>query len=201
LPPQVEKLPMNRLISFFILISLSLGAYAQASTETATFYSPEFNWHIDIPPGFEEIEPAIWDLQKGVPDSTLTDSLATGYPQTILAFKSTDYNYFESNWQTYDSRLKGDYGSHCQSVANQLYQTFANQFPEAQIDTATSNQLVGTLEFEKFVLKMTLPNGVTLNSYMYSRLFDDKEFSANVFYVNNELGTMLLQSWLYSRFE
>ncbi len=192
---------MRKLISFFALVSLSVGAYAQTESETSTFYSPQFNWHIDIPPGFEEIEPAVWDLQKGVPDSLLTDSLESSYPKTILAFKSADYNYFESNWQSYDEQERGNYKDHCQSVANQLYQTFADQFPDAKIDTATSNQLVGSLEFEKFVLKMTLPNGVTLNSYMYSRLFDDKEFSANVFYVNNELGTMMLQSWLYSRFE
>lgn len=192
---------MNKLIIVFAMLFASLGVYAQEETGTSTFFSPEFNWHIDIPPGFEEIEPAVWDLQKGVPDSLLTDSLENGYPKTILAFKSADYNYFESNWQLYDKVERGDYEEHCQSVANQLYQTFADQFPDAKIDTATSNQLVGTLEFEKFVLTMTLPNGVKLNSYMYSRLFDDKEFSANVFYVNNELGTMLLQSWLYSRFD
>ncbi|PTN09732.1 hypothetical protein [Mangrovibacterium marinum] len=192
---------MKKLSLLFAAIFVATASFAQTETETSTFYSAEFNWHIDLPPGFEQIEAAVWDLQKGVPDSLLTDSLDHGYPKTILAFKSADYNYFESNWQHYDKLERGDYQDHCQSVANQLYQTFADQFPEAQIDTASSNQLVGTLDFEKFVLKMTLPNGVTLNSYMYSRLFGDKEFSANVFYVNNELGTMLLQSWLYSRFE
>ncbi len=176
--------------------------WAQTETEKSSFHSPDFNWDIDIPPGYEEIEPAVWDLQKGIPDSIAADSPGIETPpRTILAFKINDYNYFESNWQPYDVNKQGDYKSHCQSVDNQLYQTFAEQIPDAKIDTASSVQQIGKLDFQKFVLKMTLPNGVTLSSHMFSRLFDDKEFSANLFYVNDEQGSLLMEAWLYSRFE
>jgi len=193
----------KHLVAFFLIAFLFPSAlFAQTEDNQNSFFSPEFNWYIEIPPGFEEIEPALWDLQKGIQDSLGTDSLAlANAPHTILAFKSGDYNYFESNWQPYQMEVRGDYSDHCKSVANQLYRTFAEQIPDAKIDTASSIQIIGTLEFRKFVLKMTLPNGITLSSHMYSRLFDEKEFSANLFYVNDEQGSLLMEAWLYSRFE
>ena len=176
--------------------------FAQEEVDDSGFFSPEFNWHIGIPPGFTKVDPESWDLQKGIQDSLQVDSLVlANAPKTILAFKSNDYNYFESNWQPYNTKVRGDYNDHCQAVSKQLYRTFAEQIPDAQIDTASSVQIIGTLEFKKFVLKMTLPNGVTLSSHMYSRLFDDKEFSANLFYTNDDQGTLLMEAWLYSRFE
>ena len=189
-------------VIFLIAAAFPFVLFAQSENEDNTFFSPEFNWHIQIPPGFEKMDPASWDLQKGIQDSLQVDSLVlANAPKTILAFKSNDYNYFESNWQPYNSTVRGDYSDHCQAVAKQLYHTFAEQIPDAKIDTASSVQSIGALEFKKFVLKMTLPNGVTLSSHMFSRLFDDKEFSANLFYVNDEQGSLLMEAWLYCRFE
>ncbi|WP_372773336.1 hypothetical protein [Mangrovibacterium sp.] len=181
----------------FAIFLFPTFTWAQTKLESPSFYSPEFNWKIQIPPGFEEIEPAIWDLKKNA-----TDSIAPAkQPQTILVFKSNDYHYFESNWQLYNKDEQGEFKVHCQSVANQLYQTFEEQIPDAKIDTASSVQTVGSLEFQKFVFKMTLPNGIALYSYMFSHLFDNKEFSANLFYVNEEQGALLMEAWLYSKFE
>jgi len=189
------------IITAIVVLLCSGLSFSQSATSATAFFNPDFKWEILIPDGFEQVEAEIWDQQRAIPDSLISDSLATAIPKTILAFKSNDFNYFESSFRSYDAAARGDYQLHCRSVSRQLYETFAAQFPDAEIDTASSNQLIGPLQFEKFALKMTLPNGITLNSYMYNRLFGKKDFSANLFYVNDERGRILMEAWLNSRFE
>ena len=188
------------LIVSFVLFSI-VRLLAQGESTDAEFYSPEFKWRISIPPDFQQVDPLVWDQQKVAVDSLWNDTIEVeNKTRTIVVFKSNAYNYFESNWQPYDKTERGDFNEHCRLVGEQLYRTFAGQIPDAKIDTASGSQQVNSLLFRKFVVKMSLPNGVTLNSYMYSHLFGDKEFSANLFYVNDEQGSMLMEAWLYSRF-
>lgn len=189
-----------KLITGTLFILLSYNLMAQKDSLKAEYFSPELNWTMSIPPGFKQVNANDWDALKSESEQPGADSLIDR-TNTLLVFAADRYNYFESNWQTYDEAERGDFKEHCRAVAAKLYEDFKTQIPEAQIDTAYSNQLVGTQVFEKFVLKMNLPNGAKLNSYMYSHLFSDMEFSANLFYLKEEYGTMMLEAWLNSRFE
>ncbi len=199
-----------RTATLFLLVVAALpfsgAAQSQQDTlaiENNSFYSPLFGWHIDIPPGYEEVEPAVWDLQKGLEYDALNDSDTTQVdnPRTIVALKSNEYHYLEANWKTFNADERGSFETHVHSVNQQMYDTFAAQLPEAKIDTASSTQQVSGLSFYRFVLRIELPNGIILNSQMFTRLFGTHEFAANIFYVNEEHGRLLNEAWLYSRFD
>ncbi len=174
---------------------------AQVAKQTV-LHSPLFKWSIEVPPGYDEVEPAVWDMQKGVIYDALDDSAQwIEQARTVVAFKANDYHYFEANWKNYSEERQGNFGEHCQAVNEEMYRTFAAQLPDAKIDTASSTQLVGTTEFYRFTIRIELANGITLNSQLYSHLFGDKEFSANLFFVNEDYGRLLTEAWLFSKFD
>lgn len=193
---------MNFKLIIVTLLFVSVqNLFAQKDSLRTEYFSPELNWTMSIPPNFKQINANDWDaLKTKATEQPGVDSLIDR-TNTLLVFAADRYNYFESNWQTYNQDERGDFKEHCRAVVTKLHADFKAQIPEAQIDTAYSNQLIGTLVFEKFVLKMNLPNGAKLNSYMYSHLMGDMEFSANLFYLKEDYGTMMLEAWLNSRFE
>lgn len=189
-----------KLIAAALFMGCIQNVFAQSNVPKAEYYSPEFNWTISIPPDFHEVNPNDWDALKSGTEQPGADTLINR-TNTLTVFAVNNYNYFESNWQTYDQEERGNFKEHCKAVAAKLYDTFKDQIPEAEIDTAYSTQYVGQTIFEKFALKMNLPNGAKLNAYMYSHLFGTMEFSANIFYLKDEFGTMMLDAWLNSRFD
>lgn len=50
-------------------------------------------------------------------------------------------------------------------------------------------------------MKIYFPNGMTMHSLMYSRLFDDREFSVNIMYVDERQGKRMIEAWTKSTFE
>lgn len=192
---------MNYRICFFLVFVLpALRLSAQQDTAKAEFYSADFDWTISIPPDFKQIDNDAWDRLKA-PSGTTGNDTITNRTHTVAVFAANQFNYFESNWQPYNPKERGDFGEHCQAVAQELTRNFTEQLPEAKIDTASGIQQIGAMQFRRFTLKMSLPNGAVLYSYMYSRLFGEMEFSANLFYVKPDLGAMMLEAWLNSRFE
>lgn len=192
---------MNLKLIIVALVFVSgQNLFAQTARSNAEYFSPELNWAMSVPPGFKQVNANDWDALKSGTGQAVADSLIDR-TNTLLVFAADRYNYFESNWQTYNEEERGSFRAHCRAVAVKLYTDFKTQLPEAQIDTAYSTQLVGARVFEKFVLKMSLPNGAKLNSYMYSHLSGSMEFSANLFYLKEEYGAVMLEAWLNSRFE
>lgn len=186
---------MKRLYILFFCACLSWPLWAQQNDSNVVFTDPNFKWKIEVPQGFEQVEPEVWDLQRGaVGDSTL-------HSETIVAFKANDYNYLEASWQPFDEEKQGDYRLHFLATSDQLYQTFKEHLPDAKINKASSSQLIGNVIFQKYVLTMELPNGVVIRSHMFGRLFDNREFTANIFYVTDTSGATLLKAWLDSSFE
>jgi len=50
-------------------------------------------------------------------------------------------------------------------------------------------------------MEVTYPNDMIMNLLMYSRLFDDQEFTVNIMYVDKQKGKKMLKSWQNSKFE
>ena len=78
--------------------------------------------------------------------------------------------------------------------------TFIKLWSVSVIDSASTVELVDNLEFQKFKIKIELPNKMVLNLVMFSRLFNKKELSVNIMYVDNEKGTQMLNAWKNSKF-
>ena len=121
--------------------------------------------------------------------------------KTIFVFKNADYNYLESNYQPFDMEVDGDYLESCKNVNEILYETFRTQMPNAVIDSSSNLETISSLDFHTFKMKIDLPNGITMHSFMYSRLFDKKEFSVNIMYVDDKQGQKMVSAWTNSKFE
>src|SRR5690606_1788507 len=120
--------------------------------------------------------------------------------KTIFVFKSDQLNYFESNYQPFDTAIDGDYLESCKNVNNMLYETFITQMPDIKIDSTSTVEKIDNLEFQTFKMKIEYPNKMTMNVLMFSRLFDKKEFTVNIMYVDKKKGEQMLDSWKKSKF-
>jgi hypothetical protein len=109
-------------------------------------------------------------------------------------------NYFESNYQPFDTVVDGNYLESCKNVSHVLYETFKTQMPNIKIDTTRMVEEIDNLEFQTFKMKVEYPNKMVLNLFMFSRLFDKREFSVNIMYVDKSKGQQMLDSWTKSKF-
>lgn len=187
-------------IVFFILFSHSI--YSQSSSKNE-YYNGEFKWNIVIPENFQYVNS---EEQKRLQEKG-EDAIEKTYGQEItnqsihiFAFNNGKFNYFDSSYQPFDTEIDGDYITTCKGVNNILYETMSTQLKGAEIDTISSTEIIDKLEFQTFNLKVKLPNGINMNMIMYSRLFDKKELSVNIIFIDEKKGQLMLESWRNSTF-
>ncbi|MEJ8843228.1 hypothetical protein WG954_12635 [Lacibacter sp. H375] len=184
---------------FFTTLSL----YAQAEPGKEYFFKP-LKWKIVIPEGTKTVSNEEWNKleEKGAAAIEKTygekiESQAT----TIFVVKYDDRNYLEANQQPYDSISDPDYPAYFRSVNEVLYTTFKEQIPNATIDTASTEELIDGLTFQKFRISISLPNNMVIRIYMYSRPFGNKELTINMMFVDEEKGMMMMSAWKKSSFK
>ncbi|WKK78118.2 hypothetical protein QYS49_14355 [Marivirga salinae] len=110
-------------------------------------------------------------------------------------------NYLDSNYQPYDGKGGRYYVKSCKYVNDLLFQAWKAQVPNAVIDSSTSVQMISGLAFQTFKIEISYPQGITVHSLSYSRLFDKKEFSVNILYVDRKQGEKLINAWQNSVFK
>ena len=185
--------------TLLILILTSCSEETKPIDPNAVF-NEEFNWTISIPKQFEKLSAIEWNqIQNG--GEEIIDTTDEQLAKTIVVFRNGDFNYFESNYQLYDSIVDGNYNASCQSLNEGMYENFKEQMPGMQIDSSSSIELIDELAFQNFKISINFPNGMTLNSNIYSRLFDDRELSVNIMYVDNKVGEEMLSVWRKSSFK
>jgi hypothetical protein len=166
-------------------------------------HNNDFNWTITIPEHFENVSGAEWEKMqnKGADAIEKTfEAEVINQAKTIFVFKSDQFNYFESNYQPFDPSVDGDYMGSCKLVDEILYETFKTQLPGIKIDTIRTVEKIDNLEFRVMKMKVEYPNKIVLNLIMFSRLFDKREFSVNVMFVDEKKGQLMLDSWRKSKF-
>ncbi len=194
---------MNKLICFLICLTIVIQGCNGQSTPKKEIYNQDFNWTITIPENFQNVSVEEWAKMqnKGADAIEKTyDEKVINRAKTIFVFKSDQLNYFESNYQPFDISIDGDYLESCKNVNNILFETFKNQMPGIKIDSTTSVEKINNLEFQTFKMKIEYPNKMEFNVMMYSRLFDKKEFTVNIMYVDKKKGEQMLDSWKNSKF-
>lgn len=191
------------LTSLFFLLLLS-GCTGQTKTKPKTLYNEDFKWTITIPENFINVSPKEWAKMqnKGLDavENTYGEEVIN-QAKIIFVFKNADFNYMESNYQPFDVEVDGDYLESCKGVNEILFETFKTQMPNAKIDSISSVEKISNLNFQTFKMKIDFPNGMTMHSQMYSRLFDKKEFSVNIMYVDGKQGKKMIEAWTKSKFE
>lgn len=191
---------MKNIILLFTTILLFQSCNGQNEKQ---FYSKDFQWRINIPENFKTVSAAEWlKMQnKGAEAIEKTyDGKVENKASTIFVFKNDQLHYFEANYQPFDTLVDGNYIQSFRNVNEVLYETFKAQMPGAKIDTLSTETIIGNLTFQVFKTKITLPNQIILNLEMYSRLFDKREFTVNIMFVDEKKGKLMLDAWKNSQF-
>lgn len=191
-------------IGKFILLFTILFVQSCQSQKSAErkIFNADFKWSITIPKNFENVTADEWSKLQNKGKIAIEDTYGEeiiNNSKIIFVFKSDDLNYFESNYQSFNPS-DGDYLATCENVNQILYETFKTQMPNAKIEKRTTTEIVDQLEFQKFEMEVEYPNKMVLHLLMYSRLFDEKEFSVNIMFVDKAKGAEMLDSWKKSKF-
>jgi len=186
-----------------LCLTILIQGCAGQTTPKKEIYNKDFKWTITIPENFENVSTEQWNKMqnKGADAIEKTyDEKVENRAKTIFVFKSDQMNYFESNYQPFDTATDGNYLKSCKNVGDILYQTFVAQMPGTKVDTTYTTEKIDHLVFQIFNIAVTYPNKMVLNVLMFSRLFDKREFTVNIMYVDKLKGVKMLDSWRKSKF-
>ena len=149
----------------------------QTTKEKKEIYNKTFNWTIAIPENFDTVSIAEWSKMQNRGAKAIENTYDTkveNNAKTIFVFRSDQFNYFESNYQPFDTLQDGDYLETSNQVNQMLYGTFEAQMPNAKFDSASSTEAISGLTFQKFTVSITFPNNMVMEYLMYHRLFGKK---------------------------
>lgn len=190
-------------ITFLIFTILLIFQNCSGQTSDNKFYNKDFKWSIVIPPNYLKVSQEEWSKKqqrgKVAIEKTIGQEIINE-AKIIFVFKADDMNYFEANYQPYDPQIDGDYLESVKMVNNTLYQTFKQNIPNAKIDTLSTTEKINNLVFQKSETKIHLPNNMILTTIMYNRLFDKREFTVNLIFVDPKRGKEMLEAWKNSIF-
>lgn len=198
-----KRFLMNRLNYYLICLTVFMqSCYGQISPKMK-IYNEDFKWTITIPENFEKLSNEQWSKMqnKGAAAIEKTyDGKIINQTTILFVFKSGQTNYFESNYQPYDITTDGEYLENCNAVNEMLYETFKSQMPNIKIDTTKTVEKIDHLEFQNFKMKVEYPNKMILTILMYNRLFENKEFTVNIMYLDDKKGEQMINAWKASTF-
>ena len=201
----MQRNRLGKCVLIYIIAWCALaGCRTKTDSNSQTLHSKDFNWTITIPEKFASVSPDDWAKLQNKGAQAIEDTFGEkveNQATTIFVFKSGDYNYLESNHQSFDPELDGDYLQSCRGVNEIVYETFKAQIPAAKIDSTSSVERISGLDFHTFKIVLDLPNGMKIHSFMYNRLFGNRDFSLNITYVDEEAGERMRQAWFGSRFK
>lgn len=190
----------------FVLIMLILSLSAckgEEKTDSSVIYNKEFKWTITIPAGFKTVSADKLDKmqQRGMAEMEQSHNVKLeNHAKNIFIFQNDQFNYFESNYQPFDSLTDGDFLESFKMLTGMLYETFQAKVGENNLDSVYSIQTVSGLEFQSIKIAITLSDKVKLNWYLYSRLFGKKQFTVNIMTMDPQKEKELLKVWTNSKF-
>lgn len=190
---------------FWLMLSAAvLAACSRPSNPGKEVYNADFKWTITIPEGFENVDAEEWARMQGKGSEALEN--ATGQEivnlaKDIFVVQSGRSNYLEANYQPFDEAVDGSYAEANKAVNGLLYETFISQMPGIKIDSATTTETISGLKFKAMKMKIIYPNNATMFFEMHSRLFDKREFTVNIIYVDEKKGDQMRDAWTKSKFD
>lgn len=191
------------LIALAALLSTFFSCKSQQDAKKTEIFIKEFNWTITKPVNFDTVSA---EEQKRL-EKKGTEAIENTYHEkienaakNILFLKNDQFNYFESNYQPFDSIESGNYIENFRSVNDLLYGAFEVQMPNAKLDSTSSTEIISGLTFQTFNVKISLPDNKIMDFWMYSRLFGSREFSVNIITADKEKQNVLLEAWRSSKF-
>lgn len=185
-------------------ILLLLFAYGYMSLAAQSVTVEQFGWTIQIPEGFEEFDPQIWEKHKKKGEQMIEDTFQEdieNLSKTLLVFRKGDANFIEANYQPFELEAGETYEEINKDVTSAIFQTFETQMPNVKKDSTSSIAMIGGLEFTVFEINLNFSEVTTMKFLMYSRLFGDQELTINLMFIDEKEGEKLLTSWKNSTFK
>ncbi|NHM01638.1 hypothetical protein [Flavobacterium difficile] len=196
----MSKLKLQTITFLMFVIQTCLG---QTSSKKE-IYNADFKWTITIPENFISVSSEEWAKMQAKGEDAIEKTFnedIVNQSKTIFIFKNDNFNYFESTHQPFDPLIDGDYIETFDGVNGLLMETFQTQMPNVKIDTLRGTEKIDGLEFQTFKMKVVYPNNLVYTILMFSRLFDKKELTVNIMFIDEEKGNLMLESWKKSRFQ
>jgi hypothetical protein len=196
---------MSRIILslLFCIICAPFVVYGQVTNVNNVVYDTNFKWTITIPENYEKVSPEEWAKmqRKGqaAVEETFEKKIANN-SKTIFVFKKDQAHYIEANWQPFYTKIDGNYKESQKAVVSILYETFSTQVPGVKIDTSFNTESIDGLQFEVAHIRIPLSKTLTLSMDMFSRLFDKRDFTVNIMYLDKTKGMQLLDALRNSKF-
>jgi hypothetical protein len=189
----------------FAVLLVFDGCTQQAAAPAKKIYNRDFNWTITIPAGFQNLSAAQYAKlqQKGTEALQKTyGKKVENHTHLIFSLRSDQFHYIEANQQPFDTTADGNYLASCKAVDEVLFNTFKQQMPDnPKIDSANSTETIDHMVFQRFKVTIGIPDKGSLNLIMYNRLFDKKELTVTIMYVDTARGNALLNAMRSSKFE
>lgn len=193
---------MKTILMFTSIVLLLISC--KEFNESKSIYVDDFNWTIEIPKNFNSISEDKWNKVKELGEKGVEEAMneeIVNEAVTIFVYKNGEFNNFESNYQPFNTEFDGNYLKSNNFVNQVMYKTFESQMPNAKMDSISSKQIIDGLEFYRFDINIDLPNGLKLKTVGFSRLFDKKELTINITYIDEKIGEQMLESFENSKFE
>lgn len=194
---------MKRAGYCLVFLVILLGGCKGKTIPKREIYNEDFKWTITLPENFEQVNEEEWARMQHKGADAIEQTIGEqviNQAKTIFVFKSDKMNYFESNYQPFDTLTDGDYLTSWRMVNDILYETFKTQVPDVKIDTVKNVENIDGLEFQTFKIRAEYPNKMVLNILMFSRLFNKREFTVNISFMDKAKGAQMLQAWKESKF-
>lgn len=203
--PQKNMFMRPLIMLAFIVTLLSCKDQSAKKTATEELFFPEVDWKLAVPSGFTLMDSTQIKAvnSKGVSaiEKTYDTTLDFTATKTLFNITKGQHNSLSATITRFDPATDGDWNEANAALKNVILETFRAQMPEAKTDTLSANEKMGGLEFQKFQMTTTYPNGVVLHTLMYSRLHKGFDYGINVSYVDEKVGEEMMEILKSSRFD
>lgn len=163
----------------------------------------QFNWTIEIPNNYTEVDPETWGNQQKKGEELIENTFGeelTNETVTLFVYKNEELNSIESNYQPFDEAIDGNYIEVFDDVNALLYETMITQLPDIEIETKRGAKMIDNLLFQSFEMKITYPNKMIVYFLMFSMLFEKEELTINIIYVDEKQGELMKNALFNSKF-
>tara|TARA_R110002073_G_scaffold89852_1_gene212382 strand:- start:7741 stop:8319 length:579 start_codon:yes stop_codon:yes gene_type:complete len=192
---------MRKLIFTLTLISF---ISCKNQIKNRQFFIEEFNWTLVAPEGFKYTSAKEVKKIRGRGMEILKDTYGDEVEdRTINLFfiENGKLNKFEANFQPFDETVDGNYSEANKELNELMVNAFTVNLDDIKIDTISSKEKIDKLDFHLFKIKVTYPNNMVLHTYMFNRLFEKKDLTCTIIFIDEKLGLEMLNSFKKSKFK
>lgn len=193
-------------IALFIIVSNAIG---QVAEPIHVYNFPELGWELKLPAKYKQWDKLKEEKQKEKGEKEILS--ANGFDSntkltpyiTLISLHPDQFNYMDAQIQHYNESTDGNWEETQTSVNQMVYNTFKAQSAKLTIDTVTSSERIGGIQFHKFDITITFPAKFpNLRLIMYAALINGYDVGINFMYLEKEgaIGKEFLEYFYKSSF-